>query len=187
MKVQPLAGSLAVDVEIHPPDRRRRDIDNVLKALLDALQHGGAYHDDNQIVGLSIHECCPIPGGKAIARIEETDGRLQSQRSSSNKSLQDQRKLHGPCRTMAAMTTWRQASQWKSHSISVRAHAIGSLNDPAFPVCIFASAVKNSDDENAIIAIDKTYDIGKQLHSNLPHIPIGHRYFERVGLNTTKN
>ncbi|TWU43995.1 Crossover junction endodeoxyribonuclease RusA [Novipirellula aureliae] len=81
MEVRPITGSLSVDVLIHPPDRRRRDIDNVLKALLDALQHGGAYEDDNQIVDLSIHKRCPIKGGKAIVRIEETDGRLCPQLS----------------------------------------------------------------------------------------------------------
>jgi hypothetical protein len=32
-----------MSIIVHPPDRRRRDIDNVQKALLDALQHGGAY------------------------------------------------------------------------------------------------------------------------------------------------
>lgn len=47
MRVRPLAGDLAVEVEVYPPDRRRRDIDNVQKALLDALAHGGAYADDS--------------------------------------------------------------------------------------------------------------------------------------------
>jgi len=43
--IRPLAGNLAVHVKVFPPDRRRRDIDNVLKSLLDALEHGGAFHD----------------------------------------------------------------------------------------------------------------------------------------------
>lgn len=47
--VEPVEGRLAVRVELWPPDRRRRDIDNVQKPLLDALQHGGAYQDDCQI------------------------------------------------------------------------------------------------------------------------------------------
>ena len=34
---QPLLGPLAVQVDIFPPDHRRRDIDNVQKALLDVL------------------------------------------------------------------------------------------------------------------------------------------------------
>jgi Holliday junction resolvase RusA-like endonuclease len=67
--VEALAGPLAVDVEIHPPDNRRRDIDNLQKALLDALQHGGAYQDDSQIVRLAIEKRAPIAGGKALVRI----------------------------------------------------------------------------------------------------------------------
>ncbi|GIW90236.1 MAG: crossover junction endodeoxyribonuclease rusA [Pirellulaceae bacterium] len=69
--IDPLAGQLAVDVEIFPPDGRRRDIDNVQKALLDALQHGGAYNDDSQIVRLAIEKREPIEGGKAVVRIRK--------------------------------------------------------------------------------------------------------------------
>jgi crossover junction endodeoxyribonuclease RusA len=45
----PLTNRLAVRLTLFPPDRRRRDIDNVQKPLLDALQHAGAYEDDSQI------------------------------------------------------------------------------------------------------------------------------------------
>ena len=69
--VAPLEGPLAVDVEIYPPDGRRRDIDNVQKALLDALQHGGAYLDDSQVVRLSTVKCEPVSGGKSIVRIRK--------------------------------------------------------------------------------------------------------------------
>jgi len=69
--VQPLQGQLAVRVEVYPPDRRRRDLDNTLKALLDALQHGGAYADDSQIAKLAVERRAPTPGGKVIVRIEE--------------------------------------------------------------------------------------------------------------------
>lgn len=68
-RVQPLTGSLAVDVEVFPPDNRRRDIDNVQKALLDALQHGGAYEDDSQIVRLAISKGPPVEGGQSLVRI----------------------------------------------------------------------------------------------------------------------
>ncbi len=47
-QIDPLAGPLAVQIEVFPPDHRRRDIDNLQKALLDALQHGGAYFDDTR-------------------------------------------------------------------------------------------------------------------------------------------
>ena len=66
---RPLTGPLAVEVDLFPPDRRRRDIDNVQKALLDALQHGGAYEDDSQVVRLAIVKCAPVEGGKAVVRI----------------------------------------------------------------------------------------------------------------------
>jgi Holliday junction resolvase RusA-like endonuclease len=68
-RVNPLAGALAVEVDVYPPDNRRRDIDNVQKALLDALQHGGAYADDSQIVQLAIVKCQPVEGGKTVVRI----------------------------------------------------------------------------------------------------------------------
>ena len=70
-RFEPLIGPLAVDVTVYPPDRRRRDVDNVQKALLDALQHGGAYADDSQIVRLSIEKGSPIKGGKTIVRIQQ--------------------------------------------------------------------------------------------------------------------
>ena len=72
--VRPLAGPLTLEIVIYPPDRRRRDIDNVQKALLDALQHGGAYGDDSQIIRLSIEKGDPIEGGSTMVRIEEVSG-----------------------------------------------------------------------------------------------------------------
>jgi crossover junction endodeoxyribonuclease RusA len=45
---------LAVELTAYMPDRRRRDLDNVGKAVLDALQHAGIYADDSQIDDLRI-------------------------------------------------------------------------------------------------------------------------------------
>lgn len=73
LRVQPLTGRLAVRVEVYPPDNRRRDIDNVQKALLDAMQHGGAYADDSQIVRLTIEKCELVDGGKTVVRIERAE------------------------------------------------------------------------------------------------------------------
>jgi crossover junction endodeoxyribonuclease RusA len=36
-------------MDAFPPDRRRRDLDNIQKPVLDALQHAGVYEDDSQI------------------------------------------------------------------------------------------------------------------------------------------
>jgi crossover junction endodeoxyribonuclease RusA len=53
VKFEPSA-RLCVEIDAYPPDRRRRDIDNLLKATLDSLQHAGVYEDDNQIDKLCV-------------------------------------------------------------------------------------------------------------------------------------
>jgi crossover junction endodeoxyribonuclease RusA len=66
----PLAGPLRLEAHAYPPDRRRRDVDNIAKALLDALQHAGIYEDDSQIYRLTIERrTVVIPGGRICARI----------------------------------------------------------------------------------------------------------------------
>jgi Holliday junction resolvase RusA-like endonuclease len=72
-RVRPLVGPLAVHIDVIPPDRRRRDVDNLLKATLDALEYGGVYHDDSQIVSLSISKRGVVPGGRALIRVEQTE------------------------------------------------------------------------------------------------------------------
>lgn len=49
-----LAGRLAVAIVAHVPDKRRRDLDNLLKSTLDSLTHAGVWLDDQQIDALSI-------------------------------------------------------------------------------------------------------------------------------------
>ena len=69
--IRPLSGRLVVRVEVYPPDNRRRDLDNLQKSLWDALQHGGAYHDDSQIAKFTVERCGLTPSGRVIVRIEE--------------------------------------------------------------------------------------------------------------------
>ena len=69
--VRRMSGPLRIEIEVYPPDRRRHDIDNVQKALLDALQHGGLYEDDSQIVKLDIERRGCVARGRTIVRIEE--------------------------------------------------------------------------------------------------------------------
>lgn len=64
---------LFLSVTIHPPDRRRRDIDNILKGLLDAMQHARLYEDDSQIKKLLAEMREPVAGGKILATIEEME------------------------------------------------------------------------------------------------------------------
>lgn len=71
----PQAGPLAVHVELYPPDRRKRDVDNTFKAIGDSLQHGGAFQDDSQIVWLLLEKAEGVAGGKVIVRIAEKNGK----------------------------------------------------------------------------------------------------------------
>lgn len=66
--VRPLDGDLVVVVNLYPPDRRRRDIDNPIKALLDAMTHAGIWHDDSQIKKLTV-EMMPKLGGRTIVSV----------------------------------------------------------------------------------------------------------------------
>ena len=52
-RLHPLDGPLSIEIDVFPPDHRRRDIDNLLKSLLDALEAAGVYHNDSQIVELT--------------------------------------------------------------------------------------------------------------------------------------
>lgn len=46
---QPLSSHLEVELDLYPPDRRRRDWDNFQKGIWDSLQHAGVYRDDSQV------------------------------------------------------------------------------------------------------------------------------------------
>ena len=67
----PLRGRLSVVVHLCPPDRRKRDLDNAMKCLLDSLQHAGVYADDAQIDELIIRRGSVVPGGAVMVCITE--------------------------------------------------------------------------------------------------------------------
>ena len=54
-----------------PPDLRRRDLDNLLKPTLDALQHAGVYEDDSQVDLLMTRRGGVVPGGRLAVRMTE--------------------------------------------------------------------------------------------------------------------
>lgn len=68
-----LMGPLEVEIDLHPPDRRRRDVDNVMKSLLDALEHGGVYEDDSQIDDLHIRRRECKSGGCVRVRLKRRE------------------------------------------------------------------------------------------------------------------
>ena len=58
-----------VEVILYPPDKRVRDLDNYMKALLDAITHADLWVDDNQIDLLHIYRGIVIPDGLTRMRI----------------------------------------------------------------------------------------------------------------------
>jgi crossover junction endodeoxyribonuclease RusA len=66
-----MLGRLAVNIELVLPDRRARDIDNHVKAVLDALQHAGAFADDEQIDELRVKRLHVEPPGACDVTIVE--------------------------------------------------------------------------------------------------------------------
>ena len=55
----PLTGRLRLTIILTAPDRRRRDLDNCIKPIQDALTHAGVWVDDEQIDALIIHRDPP--------------------------------------------------------------------------------------------------------------------------------
>ena len=64
---------LSVEIRVFPPDRRRRDLDNVLKAALDSLQHAGVFHDDSQIVRLTVERGQCVRDGSLVVVLAKAE------------------------------------------------------------------------------------------------------------------
>lgn len=65
------SGRLAVRIDVYPPDLRQRDLDNIPKAVLDALTHAGIWQDDSQIDRLTVTRRDVEKGGRVVVRIKE--------------------------------------------------------------------------------------------------------------------
>lgn len=61
------ATPVTVSIAAWMPDRRRRDLDNLLKAALDALTHAGCWDDDSQIEDLSIRRAGFAPDNPRLS------------------------------------------------------------------------------------------------------------------------
>lgn len=61
---------LKVSIDAYPPDARRRDLDNIIKPTLDALEAAGAFDDDGQICDLRVRRMNKVKGGSLAVMIQ---------------------------------------------------------------------------------------------------------------------
>lgn len=66
-----LKGELRLDVTLCPPDRRKRDVDNYVKPLFDAMQCAGVFEDDYQISEFTARRSDVVKGGMVRVEIQE--------------------------------------------------------------------------------------------------------------------
>jgi crossover junction endodeoxyribonuclease RusA len=74
---------LRVSMVLFPRDKRKIDIDNRIKAVLDALQDAGVFNDDFQVDELSIVRGKTIKGGAIRVLIEQIETSDSSESSPS--------------------------------------------------------------------------------------------------------
>lgn len=66
-----LTGRVSVEIYVYPPDHRRRDIDNMCKAILDCLTKVGVWLDDEQIDRLCIRRMRVLGEGYAVVEVSQ--------------------------------------------------------------------------------------------------------------------
>ncbi len=66
-------GPVAVSLDVVLPDRRKRDLDNIVKAVLDAIGHAGIYADDSQVCQLIVTRRHVEPPGCVDVTIAEVE------------------------------------------------------------------------------------------------------------------
>ena len=64
---------LRIKVIADVPDSRRRDLDNILKGLLDSLIHAGFAEDDEQFDDIRVIRGVKVPGGRLGIKITELE------------------------------------------------------------------------------------------------------------------
>lgn len=68
---------VAVEILLYPPTRRRCDIDNRVKILLDVIERSGIIADDSQVDILHVERREVAPPGRADVTVRETGERSE--------------------------------------------------------------------------------------------------------------
>jgi Holliday junction resolvase RusA-like endonuclease len=71
---RPIAGPVALTIDLYPPrEKRTMDIDNALKALLDALE-GRCFKNDSAVCRLLVTRRERRAGGEVVVQVERWEG-----------------------------------------------------------------------------------------------------------------
>lgn len=71
LRPKPLTSKLVFSAVFREPDARRRDLDNLLKCLLDSLKHAGVYADDSLIREIHVRFGEPDrPNGSVLVELK---------------------------------------------------------------------------------------------------------------------
>ncbi|QDU34285.1 Crossover junction endodeoxyribonuclease RusA [Poriferisphaera corsica] len=68
---EPFTEKASLEIDAYPPDGRKRDLDNILKALLDAIEKAGVIENDSQFDEIRVSRKSKYKGGKVVIRISE--------------------------------------------------------------------------------------------------------------------
>ena len=79
--IQPLRGAVKLTIDAFPPDRRKRDLDNLQKSILDSCVYRrgfatGLYLDDSQVKRLeaTMHDFDPAGAGRVVVTVSPWPG-----------------------------------------------------------------------------------------------------------------
>ena len=66
-----ITSRVKVRLDLYPPCKRKRDIDNYPKSVFDALTHAGVWLDDEQVDEMRVVRKSKVKGGKIVIMIAE--------------------------------------------------------------------------------------------------------------------
>ena len=70
LQIESLGDSpISLEIDVYPPDKRKRDIDNIIKPTVDSLMNSGLFDDDYQISKLLVIRREVFSGGKIVVKI----------------------------------------------------------------------------------------------------------------------
>ena len=68
-----LSGRISIEMQLQAPTKRKYDIDNRIKPLLDALQDAGVFHDDEAVDDIHVMRGPIIKDGMCVVDISEIE------------------------------------------------------------------------------------------------------------------